>query len=135
MEDEVRALECTLELNKQFTKPLMEYEVVKHTKSAETAYKGKKYKFKNSTLIDLLEITEEEQKYLRTIIGKKEANEREKEAKKLARRNENGLTKKQQELLDLKKELLKLKEKGLSNRSIAKQLNISESKVRTTLKK
>ncbi|MDU8729629.1 LuxR C-terminal-related transcriptional regulator, partial [Clostridioides difficile] len=60
---------------------------------------------------------------------------REKEAKKLARRNENGLTKKQQELLDLKKELLKLKEKGLSNRSIAKQLNISESKVRTTLKK
>ncbi|MDI6176925.1 DNA-binding response regulator, partial [Clostridioides difficile] len=84
---------------------------------------------------DLLEITEEEQKYLRTIIGKKEANEREKEAKKLARRNENGLTKKQQELLDLKKELLKLKEKGLSNRSIAKQLNISESKVRTTLKK
>ncbi|MCL0990269.1 DNA-binding response regulator, partial [Clostridioides difficile] len=83
----------------------------------------------------LLEITEEEQKYLRTIIGKKEANEREKEAKKLARRNENGLTKKQQELLDLKKELLKLKEKGLSNRSIAKQLNISESKVRTTLKK
>ncbi|MCA4989463.1 DNA-binding response regulator, partial [Clostridioides difficile] len=105
MEDEVRALECTLELNKQFTKPLMEYEVVKHTKSAETAYKGKKYKFKNSTLIDLLEITEEEQKYLRTIIGKKEANEREKEAKKLARRNENGLTKKQQELLDLKKEL------------------------------
>ncbi|WP_332933507.1 LuxR C-terminal-related transcriptional regulator [Clostridioides difficile] len=51
------------------------------------------------------------------------------------RRNENGLTKKQQELLDLKNELLKLKEKGLSNRSIAKQLNISESKVRTTLKK
>ncbi|WP_227453491.1 MULTISPECIES: helix-turn-helix transcriptional regulator [unclassified Clostridioides] len=135
MEDEVQALECTLELNKQFVKPLKDNEVVKHTKSAETAYKSKKYKFKNSTLIDLLGITEEEQKHLKTIIGKKEANEREKEAKKLARRNENGLTKKQQELLDLKNELLKLKEKGLSNRSIAKQLNISESKVRTTLKK
>ncbi|HFL3159397.1 TPA: hypothetical protein ACG3JU_003816 [Clostridioides difficile] len=135
MEDEGQALECTLELNKQFVKPLKENEVVKHTKSAETAYKVKKYKFKNSTLIDLLGITEEEQKYLKSIIGKNEKYIRNNMRRQENRRNENGLTKKQQELLDLKKELLKLKEKGLSNRSIAKQLNISESKVRTTLKK
>ncbi|HBG2880006.1 TPA: DNA-binding response regulator [Clostridioides difficile] len=135
MEDEVQALECTLELNKQFVKPLRENEVVKHTKSAETAYKSKKYKFKNSTLIDLLGITEEEQKHLKTIIGTNEKYIRKNIKRNENRRNENGLTKKQQELLDLKKELLKLKEKGLSNRSIAKQLNISESKVRTTLKK
>ncbi|MBY2486227.1 DNA-binding response regulator, partial [Clostridioides difficile] len=125
MEDEVQALECTLELNKQFVKPLRENEVVKHTKSAETAYKSKKYKFKNSTLIDLLGITEEEQKYLKSIIGKNEKYIRNNLRRQENRRNENGLTKKQQELLDLKKELLKLKEKGLSNRSIAKQLNIS----------
>ncbi|MFB5819501.1 helix-turn-helix transcriptional regulator [Clostridioides difficile] len=135
MEDEVQALECTLEINKQFVKPLREYEVVKHTKSAETAYKSKKYKFKNSTLIDLLGITEEEQKHLKTIIGTNEKYRRKNIKRNENRRNENGLTKKQQELLDLKNELLKLKEKGLSNRSIAKQLNISESKVRTTLKK
>ncbi|MCC0642577.1 MULTISPECIES: DNA-binding response regulator [unclassified Clostridioides] len=135
MEDEGQALECTLELNKQFVKPLGDNEVIKHTKSAETAYKGKKYKFKNSTLIDLLGITEEEQKYLKSIIGKNEKYIRNNMRRQENRRNENGLTKKQQELLDLKNELLKLKEKGLSNRSIAKQLNISESKVRTTLKK
>ncbi|MCC0785113.1 DNA-binding response regulator [Clostridioides sp. ES-S-0108-01] len=135
MEDEVQALECTLELNKQFIKPLRKNEVVKHTKSAETAYNGKKYKFKNSTLIDLLGITEEEQKHLKSIIGTNEKYRRKNIKRNENRRNENGLTKKQQELLDLKKELLKLKEKGLSNRSIAKQLNISESKVRTTLKK
>ncbi|MDK3306583.1 DNA-binding response regulator [Clostridioides difficile] len=135
MEDEVQALECTLELNKCFVKPLRDNEVVKHTKSAETAYKVKKYKFKNSTLIELLSITEEEQKYLKSIIGTNEKYIRNNMRRQENRRNENGLTKKQQELLDLKKELLKLKEKGLSNRSIAKQLNISESKVRTTLKK
>lgn len=50
------------------------------------------------------------------------------------RRNENGLTKKQQELQDLKKEILELKEQGFSNRAIVRELNISEGKVCTTLK-
>ncbi|MCC0728727.1 MULTISPECIES: hypothetical protein [unclassified Clostridioides] len=80
-------------------------------------------------------ITEEEQKYLKSIIGKNEKYIRNNLRRQENRRNENGLTKKQQELLDLKKELFKFKVKGLSNRSIAKQLNINESKVRTTLKK
>ncbi|HEK4533713.1 TPA: DNA-binding response regulator [Clostridioides difficile] len=130
MEDEVQALECTLELNKQLVKPLRDNEVVKHTKSAETAYKGKKYKFKNSTLIDLLGITEEEQKYLKTIIGKKEANEREKEAKKLARRNENGLTNREQEKQDRINEIQVEKSLGLSQSKVAKKLNLSISTVK-----
>ncbi|MCC0705235.1 DNA-binding response regulator [Clostridioides sp. ES-S-0049-02] len=134
MEDEVQALECTLELNKQFIKPLRENEVVKHTKSAETAYKGKKYKFKNSTLIDLLGITEEEQKYLKTIIGKKEANEREKLAKKLARRNENGLTSREQDKQDKINLIKRLKEKGLNNNQIAKELKVNRSTVTKYLK-
>ncbi|MCC0728726.1 DNA-binding response regulator [Clostridioides sp. ZZV14-6045] len=134
MEDEVQALECTLELNEQFIKPLREYEVVKHTKSAETAYKSKKYKFKNRTLIDLLGITEEEQKHLKTIIGKKEANEREKEAKKLARRNENGLTSREQEKQDKINLIKQLKEKGLNNNQIAKELKINRSTVTKYLK-
>ncbi|MDS6330270.1 DNA-binding response regulator [Clostridioides difficile] len=134
MEDEVQALECTLELNKCFVKPLRDNEVVKHTKSAETAYKVKKYKFKNSTLIDLLGITEEEQKYLKTIIGKKEANEREKEAKKLARRNENGLTSREQEKQDKINLIKQLKENGLNNNQIAKELKINRSTVTKYLK-
>ncbi|VIG12149.1 replication protein [Clostridioides difficile] len=134
MEDDEQALECTLELNEQFIKPLREYEVVKHTKSAETAYKSKKYKFKNSTLIDLLGITEEEQKHLKTIIGKKEANEREKKAKKLARRNENGLTSREQEKQDKINLIKQLKEKGLNNNHIAKELKINRSTVTKYLK-
>ncbi|HDO9660876.1 TPA: DNA-binding response regulator [Clostridioides difficile] len=130
MEDEVQALECTLGLNKQFVKPLRYNEVVKHTKSAETAYKSKKYKFKNSTLIDLLGITEEEQKYLKTIISKKEANEREKEAKKLARRNENGLTSREQEKQDRINEIQVEKSLGLSQSKVAEKLNLSISTVK-----
>ena len=45
-----------------------------------------------------------------------------------ARRNEEGLTPKQAELKELKG-------KGLSNRAIARELNCSEGKIRTILKK
>ena len=46
-----------------------------------------------------------------------------------------GFTPKQQELKELKEKILKLKEDGLSNRAIAKQINCSEGKVRLLLKK
>ena len=48
---------------------------------------------------------------------------------KAKRRNENGLTKKQQELEILKIEIKELKDKGNSVRDIAKILGISKSKV------
>lgn len=130
MEDEVQALECTLELNKQFVKPLMEYEVVKHTKSAETAYKSKKYKFKNSTLIDLLGITEEEQKYLKSIIGKNEKYIRNNLRRQENRRNENGLTNREQEKQDRINDIQVEKSLGLSQSNVAKKLNLSLSTVK-----
>ena len=46
-----------------------------------------------------------------------------------------GLTKKQQELQDLKIKILALKEQNLSNRAIGRKLEISETKVRNILKK
>lgn len=77
--------------------------------------------------------------YLKTIISGKEkyrrSAEEQKAKKKAKRRNENGLTKKQQELEDLKLKIEDLKSKGLSNRKIAKELGFSEGKVRTILKK
>ena len=93
------------------------------------------YWYKNTTLIERLGITSNEQKHMKTIIGTEEKYERNNERRRAERRNETGLTKKQQELQDLKIKILKLKEQGLSNRAIGKQLNISEGKVRTTLKK
>ncbi|MCC0654888.1 MarR family transcriptional regulator [Clostridioides sp. ES-S-0001-03] len=134
MEDEGQALECTLELNKQFVKPLKDNEVVKHTKSAETAYKGKKYKFKNSTLIDLLGITEEEQKYLKSIIGTNEKYRRKNIKRNENRRNENGLTSREQEKQDRINELLELKSKGLNQSEIARNLGISRQAVSKLLK-
>ena len=50
-------------------------------------------------------------------------------------RNEEGLTPKQAELKELKVKVLELKEQGLSNRAIAKELNCSEFKIRNILKK
>ena len=93
------------------------------------------YWYKNETLIERLGITREEQKHLKTIISTEEKYERNNERRRASRRNENGLTKKQQELQDLKKQIEDLKSQGSSNRAIGKMLNISEGKVRTTLKK
>ena len=77
-EDGQKALEDTLELNMMFAKPLAEKEVTKATESAERAYKSKTkdYKYKNETLIELLQITEEEQKHMTTIMSKCEVKRR-----------------------------------------------------------
>ena len=93
------------------------------------------YWYKNETLIEILDITEAEQRHMKTIIGIDEKYNRNNERRKKARRNENGLTKKQQELKDTKDKIVKLKKEGISNRGIAKQLGISEFKVRSLLKK
>ena len=132
-------IDKALELNSMFKEPLGEREVIRDTKSAQKAYVDKKYKYTNTKLIEILDITLEEQMHLKTIISGKEKYRRcadEKKAKQKAkRRNENGLTKKQQELQDLKIKILALKEQNLSNRAIGRKLEISETKVRNILKK
>ena len=72
---------------------------------------------------------------MKTIIGLDEKYDRKNKKRRAERRNENGLTKKQQELQDLKIKILALKEQNLSNRAIGRQLSISETKVRNILKK
>lgn len=91
------------------------------------------YWYKNETLTDRLDITIEEQRHMKTIIGTQEKYRRNNERR--TPRNENGLTKKQQELPDLKLKELELREQGLSNRAIARKLECSEYKIITLLKK
>lgn len=152
------ALENTLDFNSKFISPLSDREVIQASKSAEKAYEEwlsntaedfkkpvwnkdtgtyniKGYNYRSTSIINELEITEEEQVHMLTIISKKEKKRRQCEKEKKARRNENGLTPKQQELQELKQVILKMKEEKLSNREIARRLGFSESKVRTTLKK
>ena len=77
-EDTKKALEDVLELNSMFISPLKENEVIRATRSAEKCYldKNKEYKYKNETLIDLLEITEYEETQMSTIISKGEYKRR-----------------------------------------------------------
>ena len=87
------------------------------------------YWYKNETLIERLEITIEEQRKLKTIIGTEEKYRRKNERRKSKRRNSNGLTKKQQELADLKVKVLELKKQGLNNSEIARKLEVDRKKV------
>ena len=141
LNDADKALEDTLSLNSEFICPLAEQEVIKATKSAERAFKSKdkQYKYKNKTLIELLGITEEEQINFITIIDddeyKRRKNERDKAKKKAKRRNENGLTSREQQKQNTINAVLKLKSQGLNNTQIAKNLNISRKHVSSVINK
>lgn len=131
-EDIEKALNDVLELNGMFKQPLSEREVIRATRSAEKCYldKNKKYKYKNDTLIELLEITEYEQTYMITIISKKEYKKRNNEYNKKKYYNklkvEGKLTKKQQ-LEKIRGKIKSLREKGFKNKDICKELDLAES--------
>lgn len=82
------------------------------------------YWYKNTTLIERLGITSNEQKHMKTIIGTDEKYERNNERRRAERRNEDGLTKKQQELKQLHDKIKRLKNEGLTNKVISEQLSI-----------
>lgn len=105
LKDKDEALRQTLEFNKQFTSPLREREVEKATASASKAYdrwmdgqENKQarengyikagYNFTNAKLIDMLQITADEQKELQTIISKDEKQRRNTIAKRAVRREQ-----------------------------------------------
>ena len=134
-EDVEKALYDTLELNSMFRQPLSEKEVVRATKSAEKVYKdqNKDYKYKNETLINLLEITEEEQKEMKTIISdeeykiRKRLRDREYQKKKYdeSLKIEGKLTEKEK----ISQRRIKIKDllrEGLKQKDICLQLDISK---------
>ena len=143
-EDIEKSLNDTLELNNMFKQPLKEKEVISATKSAETVFKdqNKDYKYKNETLINLLGITDEEQKEMKTIISKEEYNRRknirdrkyqndkyDSENAKVKYRNklkQNGKITKQEEISLRRAKIKDLLNKGLKQKEIYTQLNISK---------
>ena len=134
-DDEEDALYNALELNKKFTEPLNEMELIQDTESASRYYKDIKYKYSNAKLIKLLDITEEEQKQLKTIISTKEKYRRNNLRRYKERRNDEGKTEKE---IERDKRLIKIKElkqKKYTNKEIAEMLGITERTVINELKK
>ncbi len=130
-EDE--AVDLVKELNASFTKPCKEKTVLKATRSAEKAAAEEKYNYRNATLIELLQITEDEmrQKWpdgsyvLKTIISKDEKYRRNNEKRNNKRKNSQGNTDKQQLVCDNLEIIRGLKERGYKQKEIASELNMS----------
>ena len=137
-EDTDEALNRALELNAKFKNPLPENEVIQDTKSATRAYENRLYKYTNKKLIEILDITLDEQQYLITIISGKEkyrrSAEEQKSKKKAKRRNENGLTKREQERLDNINAVKELYEKGYKQVQIVKELGLTKGRVSQIVK-
>ena len=131
LEDTEKALQDVLELNRQFISPLREMEVIRATRSAETVYnnKNKEYKYKNTTLIELLEITEYEETYMTTIISNKEYKRRDREYQKKKYKeklkSEGKLTEKEK-IAQRRAKIKDLLAEGLSQKEIYISLNISK---------
>lgn len=150
--DEERLTQLVNELNNKFTEPLkqsevdailrcvpkaidkfLDYEQGLRAGNVKRVSKGMRdkggYWYKNETIIEMLDITIEEQRQLKTIIGTQVKYERRRvkdnETKKANRRNKAGLTSRQQKKQDLIKQVKQLKEQGLNNTQIAKELKIS----------
>lgn len=139
-EDLTKALNDVLELNNMFTQPLKENEVIKATRSAEKCYldKIKEYKYKNDTLIELLEISEEEQTYMTTIISKAEYKRRDRIYQKKKYKSEEakknyqeqlkaqGKLTKKQEISQRRAKIKDLLAQGLTQKEIYTLMKISK---------
>lgn len=89
------------------------------------------YWFTNETLIERLNITDSEQRQMKTIISTKEKYRRKNERR--TERNQDGLTAKQQKKQNNIKATQQLKNEGLTNKEIANKLNLSDRYVRELL--
>ena len=130
-EDEQKALEDVLELNKEFIQPLSEKEVIRATGSAEKVFKAKdkQYKYKNETLIELLEISDYEQTHMKIIIGKEEYKRRDREYQKnkyLEKLKSEGKISEKEKISRRRQKIKALLAEGLLQKDICNKLKISK---------
>lgn len=92
------------------------------------------YWYKNETLIERLDITEEEQSKLKTIIGTRIKYDRKNKKRNISRRNEEGLTPREQQKKERIKQIVELREQGLKQIEIAKKIGVSRQAISKLLK-
>lgn len=149
--------ELVYKLNEKFTEPLkqneidailrcvpkaiekfLDYEQGLRTGEIKRVSKGMRdkggYWYKNETLIERLDITLEEQKYMKSIVSTEVKYIRNNERRREARRNENGLTLREQQKQEVINKVKELKLQGLSNIQIAKIVGKNKSTIGRLLK-
>ena len=114
-----------------FISPLKENEVIRATRSAEKCYldKNKEYKYKNETLIDVLEITEYEQTHMKIIIGKEEYKRRHRIREKnryVEKLKSQGSVSEKEKISQRRQKIKALLAEGLLQKDICNSLNISK---------
>ncbi len=126
------AFEDTLKFNDEFIKPYKPRQM----RSKMNILTKKNYKFTTPKIVSWLDLHEDIQWNLKTIAVPEVVKAREKvrlkkvaEDRKAARRNENGLTAREQQKQDLIIKVKELKEQGLKQKEIAEKLEISKGRV------
>lgn len=156
--DTTRLLDETLDFNNQFLDPLKDSEVKAIVKSTSKAVEkfieyeqgirsgeNKRvskpmkerggYWYTNKRLIEMLNITGQEQEHLKTIIGTDEKYRRKNLKRRQERRNEEGLTSREQQKRDTVSKVKELNKKGLNQVEISKELGITQGYVSRILNK
>ncbi|MBS4843125.1 MAG: hypothetical protein KH073_20055 [Clostridium sp.] len=133
-------IDITKEFNKSFREPYKIRELISVCRSVNRTVKhfqedeSKGYKFTNKYIIESLDISEQEQRKLLTIISTDEKYRRKNIKRNAARRNEEGLTSRQQAKKDRINSILELKNQGYNQSKIAEKLGITRQAVSKLLK-
>lgn len=129
--DKADSLNRIQALNQKMKHPLQEREVIRATKSAEKYFDaGQSFRMRNDTLMDFLDITEEEQESLRTIVSKKKKAARKKTRNRkayLERLADQGKNTKEAQIKARHKAIQELLRKGKGPKEVCQELNISRA--------
>lgn len=127
------AKDVTKSLNAKLTEPLSNQEITSLCRSVYKAYqdhlkdKTKGYNYKNETIIERLEVTEEEQKNMKTLLGTREKYNRNNERR--TPRNEDNLTPRQAQKQELIEQVQAFYAEGLKQVQIAEKLGVAKGTV------